>query len=88
MLRPPAAAEDIATGDVVLTVPDRTQEPRDPPTTTGKPELRETGAEGPTTCTTEEGAPAGATARASITGWWTGRGAQRRCYDKELREGR
>lgn len=88
MPRPPVAAEDIATGDVVLTVLDRIQEPRDPPTTTGKPELRETGAEGPTTCTTEEGAPAGATARASITGCWREKGGQRRCYDKELQEGR
>lgn len=88
MPRPPVAAEEIATGDVVLTVLDRTQEPQDPPTTTGMPELREPGAEGPTTCTTEEGAPAGATARASITGWWTEREGQRRCYDKELREGR
>lgn len=57
-------------------------------TTTGTGELQEV-EEGPTISTeVEEEGHVGVTAGASITRWWRGTEAERRCYDKGRQEGR
>lgn len=76
----------IVEGDVVLTDPSHTPGALGLHATTGTGELQEAG-EGPITCTAEEGGPAGVTAGASNTRWWTERGEERRCYDKGQQEG-
>lgn len=88
MLQTLQAVVVIVKGEEVLTDLSHTPGPLGLHTTTGKPELQETG-EGLATRTAEEGAPAGVTAGASSnTRWWTERGEERRCYDKGQQEGK
>lgn len=70
-------------GEGLLTGGTRTQPPG---ATSGTGGLQEAG-EGPTTCTTEVGGPAGVTSGASSTMWWRERGRGRRFYDKGQQEG-